>query len=94
MKLWSRVFGRREAAPTESGPLYEAVRDAMTEVQAYARSHGGQIHLVGVSQAGDVTIRLTGTCNGCPLSDVTVKLGIERQLRLLVPGVGRVVQVQ
>lgn len=94
MKLWARLLGRRPAPPVEAGPLYEAVREAMAEVQAYARSHGGQIHLVGVSAEGNVTIRMSGNCDGCPLSDITLKLGIERQLRLLVPGVGRVLQVQ
>ncbi|MCW5942618.1 MAG: NifU family protein [Fimbriimonadaceae bacterium] len=94
MSLLSRLLGKRGPAPTEMGPLYEPVREAMREVQAYARSHGGQIHLLGVSPEGDVTIRMTGTCSGCPLSDITLKVGIERQLRLLVPGVGRVVQVQ
>lgn len=70
------------------------VRDAMIDIQAYARSHGGEIHLLGVSDEGDVTIRMSGTCNGCPMSGLTLKHGIEEQLRALVPGVRKVVQAR
>ena len=85
----------RRPKPTEGegSPLFLQVRDAMKDVQAYARSHGGQIHLMGVSEDGDVKIKLTGACNGCPLSDVTLKQGIETQLRQIVPGVRQVRQV-
>ncbi len=77
----------------EGTPLFGQVRDAMRDVQAYARSHGGQIHLLGVTDKGEVKIRLTGACNGCPMSDLTLKHGIEMQLRQIVPGVQQVTQV-
>lgn len=88
-----KFFAKREPTPTEMGPLYGDVRSAIVDVQAYARSHGGQIHLVGVTESGDVQIKLTGACNGCPLSDITLKNGIEQHLKQLVPGVQKVVQV-
>jgi Fe-S cluster biogenesis protein NfuA len=88
-----RFLKRAPAEPVEEGPLYPQVKNAMVDVQAYARSHGGQIHLLGVSEEGDVKIRLTGACNGCPMSDLTLKRGIEDQLKVVVPGVRRVVQV-
>jgi Fe-S cluster biogenesis protein NfuA len=75
------------------GPLYAAVRDALTEVRAYARSHGGDIELVSVSEDGEVQVRMSGMCRGCPLSDITFKLGIEQQLKALVPGIVRVTKV-
>lgn len=85
-----RLFRKRENRLGEMGPLYPLVRAAMLDVQAYARSHGGEIHLLGVSDDGDVTIKLTGACDGCPMSGLTLKHGIEEQLRALVPGVRRV----
>lgn len=85
---------RKEVVAGEVGPLFPQVRAAMQDVQAYARSHGGEIHLMGVSNEGDVTIKLTGACNGCPMSGLTLKHGIEEQLKILVPGVRRVVQVK
>lgn len=91
MSILKSLFGRKEE-PGEKGPLYPQVRDAMSDVQAYARSHGGKIHLLGVTDEGEVKIRMTGACDGCPMSNVTLKLGIEAQLRSLVPGVTRVTQ--
>lgn len=88
-----KLFAKREPNPADMGPLFEDVRAAIVDVQAYARSHGGQIHLLGVSEEGDVRIKLTGACNGCPLSDITLRNGIELHLKQLVPGVKRVVQV-
>lgn len=93
MGLLARLLGRGDSSdPAEHGPLYPQVKDAMREVQAYARSHGGNIDLVGVNENGDVKIRFRGTCVGCPMSSLTLKLGIEERLRILVPGVKKVIQ--
>jgi len=75
------------------GPLYTQVKDAMESVQAYARSHGGEITLVGVTEEGDVKIRFSGACKGCPMSALTLKHGIEMQLKHFVPGVRNILQV-
>lgn len=64
----------------------------MREVQAYARSHGGEIDLLGVNEEGDVRIRFRGTCVGCPMSAITLRLGIEERLKALVPGVRKVIR--
>lgn len=94
MALIRKLFRRNAAEePAEMGPLYPEVKAAMTEVQAYARSHGGHIDLIGVSDAGEVKIRLRGTCKGCPMSAITIRMGIEERLRILVPGVKKVVQL-
>jgi Fe-S cluster biogenesis protein NfuA len=62
----------------------------MTAVRAYANSHGGDIELLGVDEEGNVEVRLRGACRGCPMADVTLRLGVERQLREQVPGVRKV----
>ena len=89
-----RTLLRRNAPePIEMGPLYNKVKDAMENVQAYARSHGGEIALVGVTTEGDVKIRLSGACKGCPMSALTLKHGIEMQLKHFVPGVRNIIQL-
>jgi len=93
MSMIRTLFRIPEAEPTEMGPLYAKVKSAMEDVQAYARSHGGEIRLLGVSEHGDVKIKLSGACKGCPMSTLTLKHGIEEQLKQLVPGVGKIVQV-
>ena len=89
-----RLFGKKEVREGEMGRLYPQVRAAMVDVQAYARSHGGEIHLLGVSEDGNVSIKLTGACSGCPMSGLTLKHGIEEQLKMLVPGVRKVLEVK
>ena len=79
--------------PEEMGPLYPAVKSAMHEVQAYARSHGGNIDLLGVTDEGEVKFRLSGTCRGCPMSGITIRMGIEERLKQIVPGVTKVTQI-
>lgn len=93
MSLLTRLLGRKDAIPEDAGPLFGAVRDAMLDVQAYARSHGGDIQLLSVNESGDVRIRFRGACAGCPMSALTLKVGIEDRLRTLVPGVGKVEQI-
>lgn len=91
MPLIPKLFRRVPTEPAGQGPLYGSVRAAMADVQAYARSHGGEIELVSVDEAGDVTIEMHGACRGCPMSTLTLKHGIEEQLKVLVPGVRNVV---
>jgi Fe-S cluster biogenesis protein NfuA len=45
------------------------------------------VELVDVSDEGVVSVRLTGACGGCPMSTMTLKMGIERALREQVPEV-------
>jgi len=93
MSLIRNLFRRAEPDPAGQGPLFTAVRSAMTDVQAYARSHGGEIELVKVDDEGDVTLRLKGACRGCPMSSVTLKHGVETHLKALVPGVRNVTAI-
>jgi len=56
--------------------------------------HGGNVELVDVDgETGIVQVRLQGSCVGCPMSDVTLKAGIEDTLKEMIPEVKEVVQV-
>lgn len=89
---WLRSFRRKKIDESAMGPLFPQVREAIREVQAYARSHGGEIELLEVNTEGDVRVKFRGTCSHCPLSTVTLKHGVEERLQQLVPGVRRVIQ--
>jgi Fe-S cluster biogenesis protein NfuA len=54
---------------------------------------GGDVVLVDVSEDGVVKVQLTGACKGCPMSQTTIKNGIEKFLKTEVAGVKEVVQV-
>ena len=88
MRLGS--FWPKREPVLERGRLYEEVRRALEEVRPYARSHGGEIRLRGVTALGDVLISFEGACHACPLSEITLKLTVETHLRETVPGVRKV----
>ncbi len=93
MSLIRNILKRSAPDPAEMGPLFAPVKAAMENVQAYARSHGGEISLIGVTDDGIVKVRMSGACRGCPMSGLTLKHGIEMQLKQLVPGVKKIVEV-
>jgi Fe-S cluster biogenesis protein NfuA len=76
----------------DRGVFYDDVRAVIEEVRVYAHSHGGDIRLVGVTVLGDVTISFEGACRGCPLTEITLRVHVERALRDRVPGVRKVRQ--
>jgi Fe-S cluster biogenesis protein NfuA len=70
----------------ESG-LFERVARIIDRIRPAVQSDGGDVELVRVSNEGIVTIRLHGACVGCPSSQMTLKVGIEKNLRDYVPEV-------
>ncbi len=71
--------------------LNEKVLRAIQEVRPSLQADGGDIELVSVSDLGVVNVRLTGACGSCPMSTLTLKMGIERLLKEKVPGVKEVI---
>jgi Fe-S cluster biogenesis protein NfuA/nitrite reductase/ring-hydroxylating ferredoxin subunit len=70
-------------------PLDARVREALESVRPYLESHGGNVELVGVD-GGVVRVRLSGSCDGCPSSTMTLKLAIEDAIQRMAPEVERV----
>ena len=64
-----------------------------TESMTTSCEHGGDMEYVGVDEDGVVSLELQGACAGCPMSQLTLSMGIERVLKEHVPGVTRVVAV-
>ncbi len=69
------------------------VEDAIKEIQPHLRADGGDIELIDVDDEGIVKVRLKGACAGCPMSQMTIKLGVERYLKQKIPEVKKVVTV-
>lgn len=59
-------------------------------VRPSLQADGGDCEYVGVNEDGVVSLRLVGACQGCPMSSLTLSMGIERILKEHVPGVTRV----
>jgi Fe-S cluster biogenesis protein NfuA len=58
------------------------------------QADGGNVELVDVSAEGVVQVRLKGACAGCPMSQMTLKNGIERIIKQEVPEVKTVEAVK
>ena len=69
------------------------VQSALNKMRPTLQQDGGDVVLVDVTDDGVVKVQLTGACDGCPMSQVTVKEGIEKFLKIEVPGVLRVESV-
>lgn len=67
--------------------IQERVSRIIDLIRPAVQSDGGDVELVSVDDQGRVTIRLHGACVGCPSSQMTLKMGIERNLKDHVPEV-------
>ncbi|MBM3285450.1 MAG: NifU family protein [Candidatus Aminicenantes bacterium] len=73
--------------------MKEKVEAVLNKVRPALMADGGNVELVDVQDDGVVKVRLTGACGGCPMSQMTLKMGIERLLKKEVPEVKEVVAV-
>jgi Fe-S cluster biogenesis protein NfuA len=71
--------------------MKEQVEAALDYIRPALQNDGGDIELVDVNEdSGVVTVRLVGACGGCPMSQMTLKMGVERILKETVPSVSAV----
>jgi len=73
--------------------MKERIEAALNKIRPALQADGGDVEFVDVEADGIVKVRLTGACSGCPMSQMTLKMGIERQLKKDVPEVKSVVSV-
>ena len=73
--------------------LEAQIQEALNDVRPSLQADGGDVEFVSVADNGKVSLRLTGACGGCPMAQMTLKMGIETYLREKVPEVSEVVAV-
>jgi Fe-S cluster biogenesis protein NfuA len=72
-------------------PLEARVERGLEDARPYLRSHGGNVELLHVDEAGRVFLRLHGTCHSCPSSSATLQGAIEGAVRAAAPEVDEIV---
>ena len=77
----------------ETLTVEDQVKEALELIRPAIQMDGGDIELIGVEN-NTVTVRLSGTCEACPISPVTLKQGVERILAERVPGITQVVALE
>lgn len=71
--------------------MKEKVLSVLDEIRAGLQSDGGDIELVDVEEdTGNVKVRLTGACAGCPMSQFTLQMFVEKILKEQIPEVTKV----
>ncbi|MBL0713910.1 MAG: NifU family protein [Desulfosarcina sp.] len=66
--------------------MQEQVKAVLDKIRPALQADGGDVELVAI-EAGVIKVRLKGACAGCPMSQMTLKNGIEKLLKREVPGV-------
>jgi Fe-S cluster biogenesis protein NfuA len=73
--------------------MKEKVQSVIDRIRPALQADGGDVELVDV-QDGVVKLRLKGACIGCPMSEMTLRSGIERLLRQEIPDLKQVESVR
>ena len=86
-------MGSATQDPLDPSSTRDKVQGVINLIRPAVQADGGDIELVDVAADGVVQVRFHGACHGCPSSNLTLQMGIERNLRDRVPEVTRVVAV-
>lgn len=70
--------------------MEEQIRKALESIRPFLQADDGDVEFVAVSDDGIVKVKLTGDCENCPMSGMTLRAGIERALQKQVPGIKRI----
>ena len=70
--------------------IKQQVEQALEKIRPFLQKDGGDIKLIDVTDEGVVKVQLVGACQGCPMSQMTLKQGVERALMKEVPAVKEV----
>ncbi len=73
--------------------MLQKVKEVIDEIRPYLRADGGDVELVEVTEDGMVKLKLLGACGHCPMSIMTLKMGIEKRLKERLPEVKGVIAV-
>lgn len=77
----------------EKNIVLEKIQSAIESIRPYLMADGGDVSLIDVSDDLVVKVRLTGACDGCPFSMMTLKAGIEQAIRRNLPELKELVAV-
>jgi Fe-S cluster biogenesis protein NfuA len=73
--------------------MIDKVKEVIDEIRPMLQADGGDMELVEVTDDGTVKVRLTGACGTCPMSTMTLKMGIEKALKERISGIKEVIAI-
>ena len=69
--------------------MKEKIQAVLDKIRPSLQADGGDVKLIDVS-GGIVKVALTGACGTCPMSQMTLKMGVERVLKEAIPEIKKV----
>lgn len=73
--------------------LTAEINDALEQLRPYLKEDGGDMEFVDITDEGVVQVRLLGACSGCSMSAMTLKAGLEAQVKNISPLITGVIAV-
>jgi Fe-S cluster biogenesis protein NfuA len=80
-----KAMAKKQSAVEPAEDLEAQVDRVLEEMRPYIHSHGGEVNVIEVTPEGIARLQMVGSCNGCPMSMLTMRLGIERLLAEKLP---------
>lgn len=73
--------------------LIKKVNEVIDSIRPYLKADGGDVTLIDITDDMSVKVKLTGACQGCPFSMMTLKSGIEQTVKEKIPELKEVIAV-
>lgn len=84
----------KEQPAAPPADLRHRVEAVLNRLRPYLQSDGGDMEVANINEEeGIVFLRLQGACSGCPSSMMTLKMGIENELRAQIPEIKEVISI-
>lgn len=77
----------------EKKKILKKVNSAIETIRPYLNADGGDVTLIDITDDLIVKVKLTGACDGCPFSLMTLKAGIEQAIRKNLPKLKELIAV-
>jgi len=77
----------------ESEKLKDNILKALDEIRPFLQRDGGDVTLIAIENDVDVKVRLEGTCAGCSINAITLKMGVEATIKKYVPSIMSVTDI-
>lgn len=71
--------------------LTKKVNEALEQLRPYLHEDGGDMELVKITDDGIAHVRLIGACSDCHMSTMTLKAGLEAQVKKIAPEIVSVI---
>lgn len=71
-------------------PILQKVEEALQSIRPYLEADGGDVKILNITEEGIVKLELLGACGTCPMSEMTLKAGVEEAIKRAVPDINGV----